>query len=94
MTEPQPVRITEAVRITRAAEVVETVRVIEYASAPPAVRQELESGVAAPRGYDPERDSPLARTGMELDGWAPARRALPPGSPAPARGWRPRWWPW
>lgn len=87
MTEPQPVRVTEAVRVTRAAEVVETVRVTEYASPPPAGRQELEGA----HGYDPARDSPLAGTGMELDGCGPARLALPP-APAHPPWWR-RWLP-
>lgn len=89
MTEPVPVRVTEAVRITRAAEVVETVRVTEYASPAPAERQ----GLALPCGehpYSPECCSPMAASGMELDGWAETRRALPPGRSAPARPW----WRW
>lgn len=99
MTQPVPLRATEAVRETRPdGSVVETVRTVEFAAqappGPPAGGSRALDG--GPRGYDPVRDSPAGRSGvLRLDhaGDEP-RRALPPGSPAPARTWRPGWWPW
>lgn len=89
MTEPRPVRVTEYQCITEPGRTIESARVVEFADheppGPPAI--------AGPRRYDPERDSPLAGTGMRLcaatDG---PRAALPPGRLAPARSWWLRWW--
>lgn len=54
MSEPAPVRVTEAVRVTRAAEVVETVRITEYASPPPVAEP--------PRQVDGRRVLPVVVT--------------------------------
>jgi hypothetical protein len=91
MSEPVPVRMTEADRITRAAEVVETVRVVEYASPSPAGRQEL---AARREGSRPARlNTRPDMSGMWLHGGVEdaVTPALPAGSPAPARR---RWWWW
>lgn len=89
MTDLVPVRSVVRRRVTRPHEVIETEQVVEFATPTPAPTQ----GRELPRGgYDPARDSPMAGTGMELDGWADARKALPPTSPPTAQPWWRRWW--
>lgn len=93
MTDPIPVRLTEAVRVTRAAEVVETVRVTEYASSPPVARQGPPALPCGEHPYRPECCSPIAGSRMDLDWTDKPRKALPPGSPTPPRPWWRRWLP-
>jgi len=91
MTEPIPVRVTELQEVVEDGRTVRSARIVEYADrqppAPPA-RAALPCGE---HPYRPECCSPMVGSGMELTWSAPARRALPPAPPAPARR---RWWPW
>lgn len=93
MTDPVPARVTDHLVVRRGDEVIEATRVVEYARPLPPDRAEraaLPSG--EPRGYDPERDSPVADTALHLTATGPARRALPPAPLAPPA--RRRWWLW
>lgn len=92
MTQPVPVRATEAVRVTRPdGEVVETVRTVEFATPSPASPADREGRELPGAAGGDICDCVLCARGWQLDSVEETRRALPPGSPAPARGWR-RWW--
>ncbi len=86
MTELVPVRTIDAVRVTRPdGSVVESARVVEWAAQTSPGSPVLPPGQPGVRGYDPGRDSPVAGGALRLVGSEPARQALPPGPPAPAR---------
>lgn len=94
MTEPVPTRVVEMREEVRPdGTVVRAARVVEYGRpgppGPPALPPAPPDSGGGPSGYDPERDSPAAGGPLQLDAAAPARAALPPGPPTPARRrWR------
>lgn len=89
MTQPVPVRATEAVRVTHPdGTVVERACVVEYAT------QAAPAPPALPPGPPTRLNTRPDGSGMWLDGCiesGPPRAHAPTRPPAPARPWW-RWW--